>query len=213
MKQNWNDVKWIFEPDGTLIDIYVQEVSINDWEKLIDYLNENFQLNYGISDDQESQEQIDKEYAIKYLQDESGEKESKSVSIDLGGITANCHFFLPDQIEFDLDPKEIKSSKDFEKVESFMKSISKTLKNQVTLTGENNIEFPLIKVDLTKDIVKALTENEAREFYKTKNKLTKQYRSLQTKFMMKFSRENVKERLLKSANEPYESTKKSKNVW
>lgn len=213
MKQNWNDVKWIFEPDGALRDIYVQEVSINDWEKLIDYLNENFQLNYDISDDQESQEQIDKEYTIKYLQDESGEKESKSVSIDLGGIIANCHFFLPDQIEFDLDPKEIKSSKDFEKVESFMKSISKTLKNQVTLTGENNIEFPLIKVDLTKDIVKVLTENEAREFYKTKNKLTKQYRLLRTKFMMKFSREKFEERLLKSANESYESTKKSKNVW
>ena len=40
--QDWDDIKWIFELDGTLRDIYVQEVSIIDWENLIDLLNKRY---------------------------------------------------------------------------------------------------------------------------------------------------------------------------
>ena len=33
-----------FEPNGVLRDIYVQEVNIDDWKKLIDFLNSNYKL-------------------------------------------------------------------------------------------------------------------------------------------------------------------------
>ena len=73
--------------------------------------------------------------------------ESKSLKIDFNGVNFHCYFFLPDQIEFDIDPREIKTVTDFESIEKFMISISKTLKNQVTLTGENSPEFPLFKIE------------------------------------------------------------------
>ncbi len=150
MKRNWNDIKWIFEPDGSLIDIYVQEVSIYDWGKVIDLLNNKYSL------------QIDKEYTIKYLNDELGELESKGVTINLNKISLNCHFFLSDQIEFDIDPKEINSIEDFQAIENFMEEISKTLDNQITLTGENTPEFPLVKIDYNNSINRVLTEQEPK---------------------------------------------------
>ncbi|MBC7382103.1 MAG: hypothetical protein H7296_03805, partial [Bacteroidia bacterium] len=159
MTRNWNDIKWIFEPDGSLRDIYVQDVTIFDWEKLIDFLNSNYKIKFG----EEENKQIDKEYAIKYLKDETGEMESKALKIDFNEINFHCYFFLPDQIEFDIDPKKIKTINDFESIEKFMVSISKTLKNQVSLTEENSPEFPLFKIDFEKDLNIVLTEREVEE--------------------------------------------------
>ena len=213
MKRNWNDIKWIFEPDGSLVDIYIQEVSIGDWEKLIDLLNSNYSVRFGISGEERNPNQIDKEYVIKYLIDESGELESKSVSIDFDHIRMNCHFFLPDQIEFDIDPKEINSIEDYEKIENFIVVVSKTLENQVTLTGENSPQFPLVKIDYMNNINKALTEKEAQEYWGNSNSLNSQIAILKQRFQMKFFPKKFEEKLLKSANEPYKLTKKNKNLW
>jgi hypothetical protein len=32
MNREWNDIKWIFEHDGSLRDIYIQDVSLSDWD-------------------------------------------------------------------------------------------------------------------------------------------------------------------------------------
>lgn len=209
MTRNWNDIKWIFEPDGSLRDIYIQDVTLLDWEKLIDFLNTNYDIKFG----EDNSKQIDKEYVIKYLKDETGEMESKALKIDFNGVNFNCYFFLPDQIEFDIDPKEIKTINDFESIEKFMVSISKTLKNQVTLTGENSPEFPLFKIDFEKDVNIVLTKKEATELsskhYSTLSKLS----ALNTRLMMLFLPKTFKNKVLKSANEPYRPTRKDKNVW
>ena len=186
MKRNWHDIKWLFKPDGFLIDIYVQEVSICDWEKLIDLLNSKYSLRTEISGVETNPDQIDKEYAINYLIDESGEMEGKSVMIDLNKIGLNCHFFLPDQIEFDIDPKEINSIEDFQEIEKFMEVISKILDNQVTLTGENSPEFPLVKIDYNKRINKVLSEQEAQKYVDNPNSIKSQIGIIKTKLQMKF---------------------------
>lgn len=207
MNKNWNDIKWIFEPDGSLRDIYVQEVSLIDWIQLIDFLNDSYTLNY------DSSNRIDKVDVVNYLKDESGEMESKSVYINLEGITIACHFFLIDQIEFDIDPKEIKSLNDYKKVEAFMNSVSKILSNQVTLTGENSPKFPLIKIDIANNTCRILTESESRKFLQQSDSIEKQLSGLKIRFMMELSRNKFEEKMLKSADQPYQSTKKSENIW
>lgn len=209
MTRNWNDIKWIFEPDGSLRDIYVQDVTISDWENLIDFLN----LNYDIKFSEDEKNKIDKEYVIKYLKDETGEMESKSLKIDFNGVNFHCYFFLPDQIEFDIDPREIKTINDFESIEKFMVSISKTLKNQVTLTGENSPEFPLFKIDFEKDVNTVLTEKEATELSSKQNSALTELSAMKTRFMMRFFPKSFENKILKSANEPYKPTGKDKNVW
>lgn len=207
MKRRWNDIQWIFKPDGSLRDIYVQDISILEWEKLIDHINANFNLTYSKTD------KIDKEYVLKYLRDTSGKMESKSLTIHLGQIKVNCYFFLSEQIEFDIDPKEVNSVNDFEKIEKFMTSISETLQEQVTLTAENNPELPLFKIDVIKGINKILTENEAREFSGTNNFLLNKFKNLKTRIEMKFFPKQFENRLLESVNKEYRPTRKEKNVW
>jgi hypothetical protein len=213
MKRNWDNIKWIFEIDGTLRDIYVQEVSISDWEKLIDLLNEKYSVRYVITDEVRNPNQIDKEYVIKFLTDEAGEMDSPFVSIDIGEIQINCHFFLTDQIEFDLNPEQINSIEDFEKVKKFMEIVSQSLSNQVTLTGENSPKFPLIKVDKVKRIRKILTEGEAKNFWGDTNFIKKYIVMLKTQLKMRLFPERFKEQLFKSASKPYKSTKKNETIW
>jgi len=213
MTATWDNIAWIFKYDGSLRDIYVQDISLDDWRKLIDFLNDTYKLKFGITGKEKDSKQIDKDYMIRYLIDNSGEMESKSVTIDLEGVNINCHFFLPDQIEFDIDPREIKSIGDYKKVEGFMISVSDTLKNQVTLTGDNEIKYPLIKIDVTKGINKALTNDEMKAIINRTNSLKNQIEVAMTGLIMKLFPRKFEEKVLKSANKPYKSTKKNNNVW
>ena len=208
MRQNWDNIKWIFEPDGWLLrDIYIQNVTLTDWEQLIDFLNCTYNLKFG----EEDSKQIDKEYVVNYLTDNTGEIETKKLTIDLNGIEINCYFLLQDEIEFDINPTEIKLFCDFERLEEFMTSISKVLRKQVTLTGENKPKFPLIKIDNEKKIYKILTEKEAKELSERQNSLLVRLRVLMTNFMFRFFPTQFEKKLLKSASTFHKST--NKNVW
>ena len=77
MTHNWNSIKWIFEPDGSLRDIYIQDVTIYDWEKLIDFLNSNYFIKYG----EDNSNQIAKKYVINYLMGHTREMECKYLEI------------------------------------------------------------------------------------------------------------------------------------
>ncbi|WP_337964703.1 hypothetical protein [uncultured Flavobacterium sp.] len=161
MTNNWDEIKWIFEPDGALRDIYVRNVKTEDWKILINYLNINYIVRYGTLGENKEINKIDLEYLIHYLNDETGELEVKIVSIIIDDIVINLHFFSIDEIEFDVDPKEIYSFDNYKKLLGFMSEVSQILNKPLILTGENQIEFPLINVDFSKKIMNALTKKEA----------------------------------------------------
>ena len=64
MAVTWDNIALIFEPDGSLRDIYVQEISLDDWGNLIDFLNNNYNLKYGVTGEEKDSNQIDKDYII-----------------------------------------------------------------------------------------------------------------------------------------------------
>ena len=69
------------------------------------------------------------------------------MSINTNGVLINCHFFSEDEIEFDIDPKEVKSKSKADDVFEFMKNLSKILVKESILTGENSPEYPLVTVN------------------------------------------------------------------
>ncbi|MFH6987668.1 hypothetical protein ACHRVW_07975 [Flavobacterium collinsii] len=166
MITNWNEIKWIFETDGSLRDIYIKNTKIEDWEILINYLNINHILQYGPPGKNKETYKIDLEYVIHYFNDETGELETKIASIIIDDIIINLHFFSVDEIELDIDPKEIYSFDNYRKILGFMNQLSELLDKPVTLTGENQSESPLINVDFSKKIIKTLTKKEAEHFWK-----------------------------------------------
>jgi len=207
MNRDWADIKWIFEPDGSLLDIYVQDVSLKEWEILIDHLNENFSLTYS------GTSKIDKDYVLGYLRRLVWSREGRSVTINSGHIKINCHFFLPDQIEFDLKPEHIQSMRDFELVENFMLSISSVLQEQVILTSENAPNKPLFKVDVKNGINKILTEKEADKVFRNKSLMSNHFSLLKVLLTRRFFPKRFAEQLLASADEEYRSSRKEDNLW
>lgn len=208
MNYNWENINWIFKPDGSLRDIYIQNTSIEDWGKLIDLLNSAYNLKYF------SESKINKDEVLKFLKDETGEVERGTVSIEIENIKINCHFFLIEQIEFDIEPSEIKTKSDFEKVLSFMSLISSTLKKQITLTGENEANFPLVKINKEESVFKIITEKEIEKYYnKNNSKIKDSVNVLKFSFLMRFFPRFMKNRILRSANEPIKATKLNDNIW
>lgn len=210
--RNWNNIKWIFEKDGALRDIYVQNATISDWEKTIDLLNSEYKISYGNSEENFTN-QIDLDYVKKMFADETGELEIKFVRIDLDGILILSHFFLEEQIEFDINPTEIKTELEFNKITDFLKSISSKLDKQITLCGENQPEFPLIKIDTKNGIEKILTEKEAENLWKKSDQNFSVFTKLKSKIIMKYFPKMFEKKIMESANSEYKSTPKEKNVW
>lgn len=165
MKINWEEVKWIFELDGALRDICIKNVNIEDWKLLIDFLNVNYKIKYGPTQKNYDYNVIDPEYVLKLLSIDKSEMVHKTASIILDKIIINTHFFDDEQIEFDIAPKEINSAEDYQKIINFMQDLSHLLQKEIILTGEMQIDFPLITVDCKNNLVKALTEKEARKLW------------------------------------------------
>lgn len=158
MNLNWSDVNWIFEPEGSLRDIYIKSVRAEDWIVLIDHLNQNYNIRYGPSIENKSINKIDKEYILKYFSDETAEMETKSASIFIDKIMINLHFFSDEEIEFDIDPNEINSNTDLEIIIGFMNDMSQILNKEAILTGEGESDYPLITVDYGREKIVLVTK-------------------------------------------------------
>ncbi|SFW60221.1 hypothetical protein [Cellulophaga fucicola] len=210
--KNWRNIEWIFEKDGALRDIYIQNTTISDWEKVVDLLNSEYKLTFGVYEENLT-DKIDFEFVKIMLADETGQLETKSATIDLNGIVVKCYFFLENQIEFDINPTEIKTELEFNTITYFMKSISSKLEKQITLCGENQPKFPLIKIDTKNGIEKILTKKDAENLWKESDQNVSGLTKLKSKIIMKYFPKIFEKKILESANSEYKSTPKEKNVW
>ncbi len=158
--KSWKDIKWIFKDSDDLMmslrDIYVKNTTISDWEKLITLLNAKYTVSFGIDE-----KQISIEYVKRMFKDKSGEMHRKSASIYLEGVTVNCHFFIEEEIEFDVCAKEIVSELECNTVIDFMRSISSELEKEIILCDENDEECPIIKIETIDGIETILRKEEA----------------------------------------------------
>jgi hypothetical protein len=218
MTEQFEQHKWIFEPDGSLLDIYVQETKLVDWLTLIDFLNENYKIKYVPTSDNETKDLINKDYVTSFLLDTTGELECRTVSVFSDNLVFNCHFFLQDEIEFDADPREFKGQKDFETVIAFMTAISKTLNKEIILTAEGSPDIPLIILDSSTGLLKISTQDEIKEEHKKPITLTGRLRGFYIFSLMrllpKLKDSKFKDSLtryvidLTGATKPHSATKK-----
>ena len=185
MTEQFEKHKWIFEPDGSLLDIYVQETTLDNWLTLIDFLNANYKLKYDPTLDNELQDKINKEYITTFLLDTTGELECRTVSVFSDNLVFNCHFFLKDEIEFDTDPREFKEQKDFETLIGFMTAVSKALNKEIILTAEGFPNIPLITLDNLSGQLKISTQNEIKEEHNKSISLTGRLRGFYVMSLMR----------------------------
>ncbi len=118
--------------DGSLRDIYIYDVNLNDWNCLIKLLKDHYILKC------EEKSIPDSIYEIISIYNER----AFLLNVFIGeGITANCHFYVseeePSPIELDLDPREFQSADEMAKVLEFMRLLGEGLNKKVFLTEEN----------------------------------------------------------------------------
>ncbi|HTO68974.1 MAG TPA: hypothetical protein VMR31_03865 [Myxococcota bacterium] len=133
-----------FEPDGSLRDIYVFSTTIQDWQAVLDEVRRaGFRLKFEV-DGVPAPVPID----VASTFDRSA---TRMLSIDVDGIVVNAHFFTQDEIELDIEPREVDSAKRFKSLRRFLALVGRSTKKPVVLTEESLPEEPLLRYEPDSD--------------------------------------------------------------
>ena len=136
MEYNWEKIKEeIYFIDGSWRDIYVKDITENEWELWVNYVNKNYKIDWN------NKNEIDFEIIKNNWEANIPQYDAK---IFIENIQINNHFF--DDFENDIDPSEIKNIYDHNCIIKYMKDISEILNKAVYLSGENWRKDYLIKI-------------------------------------------------------------------
>lgn len=132
----------IFYLDGSLRDIYVLDTDKYYWNKFLNHLKSS-QLNFKLLVD--GIEVNDINLNIDDILKISDEK-SVLLIIDLDGVKIHCYFFCIEEIELDINPREVVNSNTANLVFEFMRNISIKLDKEVFIAPENMSDYRLITI-------------------------------------------------------------------
>jgi hypothetical protein len=123
----------VYEVDGSWRDLCVLDANREDWAKWIAYVNQHYPVKWAAEDygDGETLTAIEAGYIDQRWQ------AGAWGSVFLEQVQLNCHFFQESEIENDIDPSEIVSMEDHERLMAYAVAISMTLGKEVVLTAES----------------------------------------------------------------------------
>jgi hypothetical protein len=128
---DWERYRRAFENDGALRDIYVKDTSTKAWGRFREFLlSRTYPLRYSWRGEPAA---LPEDFVSLIGHPIQGHL----LTIDLGGVLLNCHFFLEEEIELDFHPADVASAEDLGKVFWFMRALGENLERPVILTPEN----------------------------------------------------------------------------
>jgi len=137
----WAQVEQDFEWDGSLLDIYVRSATIKDWKAVYNHLRRNPTLGFFLDGDAATlPEDVTEVFAMRPLK-------SPMLSVRFGSVTVVTHFISEDEIECDIDPRDVRSQVDLDAVFAFLKQIGDCVAKPVLLTPENYRESEILRYD------------------------------------------------------------------
>lgn len=128
----------LWEKDGSLRDVYVRDTTFTDWALFLS-LAGKYGYRYSYEGQNRPLPEVEKIFTAR--------DGAHLLSVELGRVTANCHFFVPDEIELDLDPREIQSDADHYQVLQFLEALSEGMNKMVSVTAENAQDMPYHSYD------------------------------------------------------------------
>jgi len=143
---NWQIIKEeIYYQDGSWRDIYVLGTTWEDWRKWILLVNQTYQVKFYNGLTQQTEIGINTEAVHSYL---TGKTDlTNSATVKLGAITIKCYFFTDQEIEIDIDPREIVSIEDHNLFIEYMTTVSICLNKPVIMTAESSQDTIYILID------------------------------------------------------------------
>jgi hypothetical protein len=137
---DWQQVAPGFEPDGSLRDIYVFKTDLSDWQQVLDALI-NWEPSPELWFDGEAANMPDKVEDIFV----EAQRRKALLCVNVGGVPLHCHFFAPNEIEFDLVPQGVTGPKQFQPLVTFIRMLGRTTRKAVVLTMENSRESVIFR--------------------------------------------------------------------
>lgn len=129
---DWAQIASDFKWDGSLREIRVPGTSVADWQHFLDALR-RIAPSFTFT--------IDKEAAdLPILAEEAlacRQTASPLLSFQAGDVRLNCHFFSADEIELDLDPRDVTGDIQLAALADLMGWMADTIGRLVVLTSEN----------------------------------------------------------------------------
>jgi len=129
-----DEVPELWRSDGSFRDVYVNDTNVRDWEKFIEFASA-YPNRYTIDGCVASMTSV-----ADALHDRD---HAHLLAVWVGGAQINCHFFSEEEIELDLDPREIHAS-EHDAVLHFVAALSTALGKPALVTEENAHELPLL---------------------------------------------------------------------
>jgi hypothetical protein len=135
-----------FYVDGSLRDIYIHGTTVQDWQKLLTFLRSSSYPLELISGGHQRPipEQIEDIFLLAHA-------DGVTLRVDAAHLALNCHFYTSQEIEFDLDPRDMNSEQQIARLLDFLRTIGRLLHKAVVLTPENASWVPLFRFDPNTD--------------------------------------------------------------
>jgi hypothetical protein len=146
----WSEVREDWEVDGTLRDIYVVSTTENDWQRLLDLVRAGT-WPYAYTEGEHSAS-----LPTKVADIFAPRTHSLLLQVwPMEGVAIHCYFFQRDQIEFDLDPREVVGQRELDAVCGFVREIGQALDKPVLVTWESAPSEPILRYEPgTDDVVR-----------------------------------------------------------
>ncbi len=139
----WNSVQQGFEPDGALRDVYIAPANAVLWNEFIAWVSHaGYHSEFWHGQSKKTLPQNFQE--IRLFQQTNPTTLKLFLS---GGVQINCHFFTDDEIELDIDPREIQDQEAFINLLEFLKGVTTALRRNARVTYENSPEDELFVVN------------------------------------------------------------------
>ena len=129
-------------PDGSLRDIYVLGTGLEDWDRVLTSLTSRYTTveYWGDGRTRSSLPKAETIFAFR-------QQTSPLLRVTLNGVILQCHFFTPDEIEFDFVPKEIDTPERLQALLEFVETLGQSTGKTVVVTLENHPEWAFLRYD------------------------------------------------------------------
>ena len=143
---DWLKIKErVYFEDGSLRDIYIKNVSENDWRIWVELINERYDVSFRIYEGEVTTPKIEFHRLLQFW---NGDLDSGAMaSFFVGRTLVNAFFFSNDEFDNDITPTEFLSIEDHNALMDYLKSISTLLNKRVILTPEMMPETILLAVE------------------------------------------------------------------
>lgn len=140
------DIKKYLYSDGSFRDVYVFDMSLEDFEMFLSFVRPKLTESSFKVD--ECVEKLPESYS-KVI--DIREKSSCILEIPVGNSTLNCHFFDETELEFNFVPKDYDNEEDWAALDGFLRELLAVFRKNLVVTNENSPDEVLIRYDYKPD--------------------------------------------------------------